>query len=677
MSLAAAFQEIVDSLPDDWTDLELDLRIADEIALRRRRRLPGRRQRPALLAPRLALAAARRPPLRPCRVGLRRPHGARAARRLRHRRASSRCARCARAAFRSSPGGAARSRCATSCARSTRSSARSSGPAQRNRSSSGARISAAAPGPSSALTWRGEAAHDHDRLAGVLRARQVGGRRHRVGDGDHARVQLAPAAVGAPAPVVERRQAGGADRDVELAVAPGAPEAVGDEDGGPRARSARCRRARSSRAAPSGSSGSSTTTSVLGRRWTRRCPALAQTKPWRVRTISTPRSARTQLGRLVEDRLHVARVLAVGGGQLERPRARLDVARGGACGPGPSRPPCGRPRRCRRRAASAAAGDQRAEVGAGVDLGQPAERERLDRAPSEVAEHGAACGRPRRASAPERREVGRACRCRARGAGSAATRQAAPGVRGARAVALEAALAEARARSTSGGHEQQRVGAGAVAVGDDRHRGRRPAGAEQRAQGRARRAPGSRRGRAGRGRTPRRARARCRRAPRRSGRTRAGRRAPRAPAAAASSATDASLVTTATASSAGAARAARRARRRPSPARGGGAAALAERLAEPRLGELEALDREDRERVRRRRAHRAQRARRARAWRARQLAALVGLGHRDVAHAARRTPATGSSATIPSSSAPVVARRRRPASAGSARPTPGRRRSAP
>src|ERR1700730_19349138 len=30
MSLAAAFSEIVESLPDDWTDLELDLRIADE-----------------------------------------------------------------------------------------------------------------------------------------------------------------------------------------------------------------------------------------------------------------------------------------------------------------------------------------------------------------------------------------------------------------------------------------------------------------------------------------------------------------------------------------------------------------------------------------------------------------------------------------------------------------------
>ena len=29
-SLAGTFQRIVDSLPDDWTDLELDLRIGDE-----------------------------------------------------------------------------------------------------------------------------------------------------------------------------------------------------------------------------------------------------------------------------------------------------------------------------------------------------------------------------------------------------------------------------------------------------------------------------------------------------------------------------------------------------------------------------------------------------------------------------------------------------------------------
>ena len=30
MALADTFSQIVDSLPDDWTDLELDLRIADE-----------------------------------------------------------------------------------------------------------------------------------------------------------------------------------------------------------------------------------------------------------------------------------------------------------------------------------------------------------------------------------------------------------------------------------------------------------------------------------------------------------------------------------------------------------------------------------------------------------------------------------------------------------------------
>jgi hypothetical protein len=30
MGLADTFQEIVDSLPDDWTDLELDMRISDE-----------------------------------------------------------------------------------------------------------------------------------------------------------------------------------------------------------------------------------------------------------------------------------------------------------------------------------------------------------------------------------------------------------------------------------------------------------------------------------------------------------------------------------------------------------------------------------------------------------------------------------------------------------------------
>lgn len=31
MGLADIFQQIVDSLPDDWTDMELDLRIKDEV----------------------------------------------------------------------------------------------------------------------------------------------------------------------------------------------------------------------------------------------------------------------------------------------------------------------------------------------------------------------------------------------------------------------------------------------------------------------------------------------------------------------------------------------------------------------------------------------------------------------------------------------------------------------
>ena len=30
MALADTFQQIVDSLPDDWTDLQLDVRIFDE-----------------------------------------------------------------------------------------------------------------------------------------------------------------------------------------------------------------------------------------------------------------------------------------------------------------------------------------------------------------------------------------------------------------------------------------------------------------------------------------------------------------------------------------------------------------------------------------------------------------------------------------------------------------------
>ena len=68
---------------------------------------------------------------------------------------------------------------------------------------------------------------------GVLVADEVSRRRDLIGDRDLRRLELAAVAVGAPAPVVERREAGAADRDVGLAEAPRPAEAVGDDDRGP------------------------------------------------------------------------------------------------------------------------------------------------------------------------------------------------------------------------------------------------------------------------------------------------------------------------------------------------------------------------------------------------------------------------------------------------------------
>ena len=72
MTLADTFEQVVDSLPDDWTDLEFDLRIFDE-----RRYVDAacarHLQRPAVLEVRLALAAAGRPPLRARGGSARRP----------------------------------------------------------------------------------------------------------------------------------------------------------------------------------------------------------------------------------------------------------------------------------------------------------------------------------------------------------------------------------------------------------------------------------------------------------------------------------------------------------------------------------------------------------------------------------------------------------------------------
>ena len=80
MGLAEAFQEIVDSLPDDWTDLEIDLRLVDEERYIDAAVLLDPGQRAALLEGGLALAIAGRPPLRPRRGGRDREGNARPAR---------------------------------------------------------------------------------------------------------------------------------------------------------------------------------------------------------------------------------------------------------------------------------------------------------------------------------------------------------------------------------------------------------------------------------------------------------------------------------------------------------------------------------------------------------------------------------------------------------------------
>ena len=80
-SLADTFTEIVESLPDDWTDLEFDLRIFDERRYVDAAVLLVTCNAQPYSQARLALATDRRPPVRPCRRGARRARRAEAARR--------------------------------------------------------------------------------------------------------------------------------------------------------------------------------------------------------------------------------------------------------------------------------------------------------------------------------------------------------------------------------------------------------------------------------------------------------------------------------------------------------------------------------------------------------------------------------------------------------------------
>ena len=95
MPLADDFQEILDSLPSDWTDLELDLRVAGG-PLHRRRDAARHLQRAAVLARTTGTSgsSSRTSSATPPRRRVVARH-AEAARRRRDRAASSCCARCA------------------------------------------------------------------------------------------------------------------------------------------------------------------------------------------------------------------------------------------------------------------------------------------------------------------------------------------------------------------------------------------------------------------------------------------------------------------------------------------------------------------------------------------------------------------------------------------------------
>ena len=395
---------------------------------------------------------------------------------------------------------AARARAAR--ARSTRSPARSAAAGRRTAPQHWtdlaeevlARAGAAAPRPRArrrSVTNRSRPRTSTAGSAGVLGARQVGGRRHRVGHGDRGgRAARGRAASARPRQSSSAHQAGGADAPRRS----GPAARRGRRSRRPPRRAApaqrRCRRAARAPSA-SGSSGSSTS-SPASAALERSTPALAHTKPWRVSQISTPwlgaqhrapprrappgpgagpcrarRPKRARLARRARSSASVAHPALGLGHHLVRHHQHVAVGqvrrgrRGQQRRPGrrPGGPPAGRP-------------------SAAIDSAGLSRRA----APAPVAAPSRARGRAgaaRRASAARGRAARRAPRSSARSSGvstsSTSERHASTAL---------ARRPPARARATwrsrlpgpklgaiaSGGREQQRVGAGAVAVGHDRHR---------------------------------------------------------------------------------------------------------------------------------------------------------------------------------------------------------------
>ena len=137
-----------------------------------------------------------------------------------------------------------------------------------------------------------DAADDRGRNARALAQHELGGAGDLVGDGDHRRAQLVADAVVRAAQVAERGDPGDAERDVGRPLPPRAPERVADDDAGRDAGqlaqplAERLRRRRPGRAA----AGSTVPGPFAFEAST---PAEAQTKPCRVRAITSGGRERT------------------------------------------------------------------------------------------------------------------------------------------------------------------------------------------------------------------------------------------------------------------------------------------------------------------------------------------------------------------------------------------------
>ena len=178
-------------------------------------------------------------------------------------------------------------------------------------------------------------------------------------------------------------------------------------------------------------------------------PALAQTKPWRVRTISTPRCARTSSALSSRIACTWRGILAVRGGQLAARGLGLDLGERRAARPAPSTPPCGRSRRLSpsRSSPAPAAAISAARSSPAAISGSAG---RAANAPQRAHQSASPAARGVRASA---RAAGARVRSAARSAGVSMSSAAPPSgpaqcqpapAAAARAVALEAPRPEAR-----------------------------------------------------------------------------------------------------------------------------------------------------------------------------------------------------------------------------------------